>query len=71
MKTYHQQSANLNVSDQYFELIFGENNNYQQIGNAYLEHEIRIEKNVAVAANRVLVNGENIRVVNNTFAYWF
>ena len=30
---YHQQAAQLNQSDQNIEFIFGENNNYHQIGN--------------------------------------
>ena len=35
----------------------------------YLQYEVTIEKDVAVAANRVPVNGDAIRLVNNTFAY--
>ena len=34
LKTYHQQATNLNDSDRNTEFIFGENNNYHQIGNA-------------------------------------
>ena len=37
LKIYHQQAANLNVSDQNIDFIFGENNNYHQIGNAYFQ----------------------------------
>ena len=33
-KIYHRQGDQLNQSDQYIEFIFGENNNYHQIGNA-------------------------------------
>ena len=36
-KVYHQQGANLNDANQSIEFLFGENNNYHQIGNAYLE----------------------------------
>ena len=36
IKIYHQQAAKLNNSDQKFEFIFGENNNYNQLGNAYI-----------------------------------
>ena len=39
LKTSHQQAANLNDSDQVTEFILGENNNYIQIGNAYLQYE--------------------------------
>ena len=44
-KTYHQQGAQLNQSDQNIEFIFGENNNYNQIGNDYLEFNITVRKN--------------------------
>ena len=71
LKSYHQQAANLNDSDQNTDYIFGESNNYHQIGNAYLHYEITIEKDVAAAANRVLVKGDTITLVNNPFAYCF
>ena len=61
LKNYHQQAANLNDSDQNIDFVFGEIDNYHQIGNAYLQYELTIEKDVAVAANRVLVNGVAIR----------
>ena len=44
-KIYHQQGAQLNQSDQNIEFIFGKNNNYHQIGNGYLEFDIRVQKN--------------------------
>ena len=69
LKIYHQQAADL--SDQNIEFIFGENNNYHQIGNAYVQYEITIEKDVAVAADRVLVNGDAVRLVNHAFDYCF
>ena len=71
MTIYHQQAANLNDSDQSVDFIFGEKNKYQQTGNAHLQYELTIEKDVAVAANRVLVNGDAIRSVKNAFAYCF
>ena len=45
LKIYHQQGAQLNQSDQNIEIIFGENNNYHQIGNSYLEIDITVRKN--------------------------
>ena len=51
--------------------MFGENKNYHQTGNGYLQYEMTLEKVVAVAANRVLVSGDAIRLVNNAFAYCF
>ena len=71
LRNYHQQSTHLNDSDQNFEFIFGENDVYHQSGNAYLQYGLTIEKDVAVAANRVLVDGDNIRLVNNAVAYCF
>ena len=44
LKIYHQQAANLNDSDQNIDFIFGENNNYYPIGNAYLHYELTIQK---------------------------
>ena len=70
MKFYHQQEANLNDSYHIIDL-FSENDNYHQIGNAYLRYELKTEKDVAVAANRVLVNGDAIRLVNRALAYCF
>ena len=44
-KIYHRQGDQLNQSDQNIEFIFGENINYHQIGNAYLEFDITVRKN--------------------------
>ena len=71
LKSYHQKAANLIDFDQNIALIFGGKNNYHQIGNAYLQYEMKKEKDVAVAANRVLVDGDAIRLVNNAFAFCF
>ena len=43
-KIYHGQGDQLNQSDQNIEFIFGENNNYHQLGNAYLDLIIQYEK---------------------------
>ena len=71
MKIYHQQAANKIDFDQCLEFIFGENNIYHQVGIAYLHYERTVEKDVAVAANRVLVNGDDIRLVKKAFAFCF
>ena len=65
-KIYHNQGANLNDSNQNVEFIFGENNNYHQIGNAYLEFDITVRN---TAGN--FTNASVIRLVNNAFAYCF
>ena len=71
LKFFNQQAANSKISDQNNEILFGENIIHYQIGNAYLQYEMKIEKFVALAANRVLVDGNAIRLVNNASAYCF
>ena len=63
---YHHQGANLNDSNQNVEFIFGENNNYHQIRNSYLEFGITVRN---TAGN--FTDASVIRLVNNTFAYCF
>ena len=65
-KVYHQSGANLNESNQNVEFIFGENNNYYQIGNSYLEFDITIRN---TAGN--FTDASAIRLINNAFAYCF
>ena len=65
-KVYHQQGANLNDSNQNVEFIFGEINNFRQIGNSYLEFDITVRN---TAGN--FTNTSVIRLVNNAFAYCF
>ena len=69
LKIYYHSAANLNDSDQNIEFIFGEKNNYHQIGNAYIEYEMTIEKAVINVADRVPVDGDVIRIVKIAFAY--
>ena len=57
----------MNVSDQNIEFIFGENNNDHQIGNAYLEFNIKLRKNDDTNFHY----DDPIRLVNNRFAYCF
>ena len=65
-KVYHQSGANLKNSNQNIDFIFGENNNYHQIGNAYPEFDITIWN---PAAN--FTDASVIRLVNNAFAFCF
>ena len=65
-KVYHQPGANLNDSNQNVEFIFGENNNYYQIGNSYLEFDITVRN---TAGN--FTDASAIRLVNNAFAFCF
>ena len=66
-KIYHRQGDQLNQSDQNIELVFGENNNYQQIGIAYLEINITIRKN----DNTNFHYDDPVRLVNNGYAFCF
>ena len=64
-KIYHRQGDQLNQSDQNIEFIFGENNNYHQIGNAYLELNITVRKNDDTKFH----HEDPVRLVNNEFAF--
>ena len=66
LKVYHQQRAQLNDPDQNIKFIFGENNNYHQIGNAYLEYDMTVQNPVAA-----FDNNSRIRLTNNGLAYVF
>ena len=66
-KIYHRQGDQLNQSDQNIEFIFGENKNYQQIGNAYLEFNITVRKNDTTNFHI----DDHVSLVNNGFAYSF
>ena len=66
-KIHHQQGAQLNQSDQNIEFIFGENKNYHQIGNAYLEFSITVRKNDTTNFHRE----DPIRLVNNGYDFCF
>ena len=66
IKVYHQQGAQLNDPDHNIEFIFGENNNFHQIGNSYLQFDITVQDPTA----GFNANAE-IRLVNNAFAYCF
>ena len=65
-KVYHQSGANLNDVNQNVEFIFGENNNYHQIGNGYLEFDITVRNTAGI-----FTDASVIRLINNAFAYCF
>ena len=68
LKVYHQQGAQLNDADQNIEFIFGENNNFHQIGNSYLEFDITVRAQNAADA---FDEDSPIRLTNNGLAYAF
>ena len=61
----------MNDSDQDVEFSVGEHNKNHEIGNACLQYEMIIEKDVAIAVDRNLVVGDVSSLVNNAFAYCF
>ena len=63
-KIYHRQGDQLNQSDQNIEFNFAENNNYHQIGNAYLEFNITVQK----SDDTNIHYDDPVRLVNNAFA---
>ena len=66
LKNYHQQGAQSNDQKQNIEFIFGENNNYHQIGNSHLDVDISVRDPTAGFNNKA-----EIRLVNNGFAFCF
>ena len=66
-KIYHRQGDQLNQSDQIIEINFGENNNYHQIGNAYLEVNITVRKNDDTSFH----HEDPVGLVNNGYAFCF
>ena len=70
IKIYHQSGANVDAENSQIEFYFGENHNFIQVVNGYLEFDIRIRRadgNPFVVANPART--DVIRLVNNAFAY--
>ena len=57
----------MNHSDENVEFIFGNNNNYHQIGNSYLEFDITVRRE----DNAIFTDNSPIRMTDNAFAYCF
>ena len=66
-RIYHRQGDQLNQSDQNIDIIFSENNNYHQIGNAYLEFNNTVRRNDDTNFHY----DDLVRLVNNGFAFCF
>ena len=66
LKIYYQQGANLNDLDRNLEFTFGENDNYHQIGNAYLEFHITVRDTAGA-----FTDASNERLINNAPSYCF
>ena len=67
IKIYHQHGAEVNNENQNIKFYFGENLNYIQIGNSYLEIDITVRK----ADGTNFTNADLIRLINNALAYVF
>ena len=66
-KIYHRQGDQINQSYQNIDFIFGENSNYHQIGDSYLEFNITVRKN----GDTNFHHEDPVRLVNNGFAFCF
>ena len=66
-KIYRRQRDQLDKSDQNIEFMFGENNNYHQIVNAYLEFNITVRKKDDTNFHY----DDLVRPVSNGFAFCF
>ena len=70
IEIYHQSAANVDAENSQIKFYFGENHNFIQVGNSYLEFDIRVRRangdpfNVGLAPA-----GDRIRLVNNAFAH--
>ena len=70
IKIYHQSGANVDAENSQIKFYFGENHIFIQVGNGYLEFDIRVRR-----ANGNLFNiglapaGDTTRLVKSTFAY--
>ena len=67
MKLYHQHGAEVNIENQNIKFYFGENLNYIQIGNTYLEIDIEVRK----AERTNFSNADQIKLVNDGLAFIF
>ena len=71
MKFYHQRGANLNDCDKNVEFVFGENKKYHQIGNAFLQYEITVQKDEDNQGDWLPDENDATRLTNIAFAYCF
>ena len=70
IKIYHQSGANVDAENSQIKFYFGENHNFIQVGNGYLEFDIRVRRadgNAFYVENPA--RNDVIRLINNAFAY--
>ena len=71
LKFCDQQGVNLDNCDHNIKIIFGDIFNYHQIRNSCLQYEKIVGKDAADPVDRILIDGDNIRLVNIAFAFCF
>ena len=69
IKIYHQSGANVDAENSQITSYFGENHNFIQVGNGYLEFDIRVRRADGNAFTFVAPGNDIIRLVNNAIAY--
>ena len=69
IKIYHQSGANVDAENSQINFYFGENHSFIQVGNGYLEFDIRIRRDDGNPFTIVAPGNDIIRLVNNAFAY--
>ena len=69
IKIYHQSEANVDAENSQIKFYFGENHKFFQIGNGYLEFDIRVRRANGNPFTITAPNLDIFRLVNNAFAY--
>ena len=71
IKNYHQSGANVDAENSQIKFYFCENHIFIQVGNGYLEFDIRVRRNVGPFRIPVIDGDPNdiSRLVNNELAY--
>ena len=69
IKIFHQSGANVDGENSQIKFYFGENHNFIQVGNGYLEFDIRIRRDDGNPFTIVAPGNDIIRLVNNAFPY--
>ena len=69
IKICHQSGANVGAENSKIKFYFGENHNFIQVGNSYLEVDIRVRRADGNPFAIVAPGNDKIRLVNNGFAY--
>ena len=70
IKIYHQSRANVDAENSQIKFYFGENHNFIQVGNGYLDFDMKVRRGHGNPFGIADPPGVDvIRVVNNAFAY--